>query len=383
MRVRALCTWLTAATTALSILAAGVMVTAPSSTQAGADELPLRLVDTGLFAPGTDGVVAPGVWSFTPQFPLWADGAAKRRWLYLPPGRAIDASDPDAWVFPPGTRLWKEFAHEGRRVETRYLERRADGRWRYATYVWTADGREALRPPDEGLPGLAVAGAPEGRYDVPGREDCLACHESAAAPVLGLSALQLSPQRDGLPAAPGDVDLPTLVARGLLVGLPQRLLQEPPHIAAASDAERAALGYLHGNCGHCHNDNGQPPPVRLRLAQRVLDPAAARAEVLDTVAGARSRYRPRGLAQDARIAVPGHPEDSVLALRMRSRHAQVQMPPLGTRVPDSEGLALVERWIARDLQATPALAMTASATASTTASTAVSSTASTTPATRR
>jgi len=39
----------------------------------------------------------------------------------------------------------------------------------------------------------------------------------------------------------------------------------------------------------------------------------------------------------------------VLTLRMQSRHPQVQMPPLGTLVPDSEGSSLVHRWIQHDL----------------------------------
>jgi len=34
---------------------------------------------------------------------------------------------------------------------------------------------------------------------------------------------------------------------------------------------------------------------------------------------------------------------------MRSRDALMQMPPLGSRQPDAEGLALIERWITHDL----------------------------------
>ena len=45
---------------------------------------------------------------------------------------------------------------------------------------------------------VAVADAPGGRYSVPSRNDCLACHEGPAVPVLGFSALQLSPDRDPL-----------------------------------------------------------------------------------------------------------------------------------------------------------------------------------------
>ena len=138
------------------------------------------------------------------------------------------------------------------------------------------------------------------------------------------------------------------MARGWLRHLPQALLQTAPRIAAATPTERAALGYLHANCGHCHNHNGSPAPVRLTLAQSVIDPAA-RSQLLVSAVDAPSRFRPHGFGPEPRVIPPGAPDASVLALRMRSRHAQTQMPPLGTQVPDTEGLALVERWIANDL----------------------------------
>src|SRR5690349_15412965 len=80
---------------------------------------------------------------FAPQYPLWSDGQAKRRWLHIPEGAAIDETDADRWEFPVGTRAWKEFSRDGRKVETRFIERRADGSWRYATYLWNDDGTQA------------------------------------------------------------------------------------------------------------------------------------------------------------------------------------------------------------------------------------------------
>ena len=60
---------------------------------------------------------------FTPQFELWSDQADKSRWVYVPECDAIDTSDMDDWSLPVGTRLWKEFVVDGKRVETRLLER--------------------------------------------------------------------------------------------------------------------------------------------------------------------------------------------------------------------------------------------------------------------
>lgn len=348
---------------AVAMLAAGAAAGALSALLAAEAQasavtpLPARLADTGLYEEGSTSRVRAGILGFTPQYPLWSDGARKQRWLYLPPGTAIDARDPNAWEFPRGTRLWKEFAYDAR-VETRYVERLADGSWRFATYVWNDAGTDAMLAPEAGIRALPVAAAPAGRYAVPGRSDCLACHDGAPVPVLGVGALQLSPRRDALAphaeaARADDVDLPALVARGLVRNLPPALLATAPQVAARSDTERATLGYLHGNCSHCHNAgaHGAGVPVALDLAQDVADPAGSRQRVLDALRGA-SRFRAHGKSASA-IVAPGTAADSVLVQRLRSRDPRVQMPPLGTAQPDAEALALIERWINLDLRKEP------------------------------
>src|SRR4051812_36602398 len=158
-----------------------------------ARELPAHLRDTGLYLSGS--VLGPDVLPFSPQYPLWSDGAAKRRWIWLPPGTAIDAAQPDAWDFPAGTKLWKEFAH-GRALETRYIERSTDGSWRFGSYVWNAEGTDAVLAPASGLRDLPASGSTRdtrdalaAHYTIPSVDDCRACHEGAPVPVLGFSAL--------------------------------------------------------------------------------------------------------------------------------------------------------------------------------------------------
>ena len=126
-----------------------------------AEPLPLHLRDTGIDDRRN--------LAFSPQYPLWSDGAAKRRWLSLPPGTAIDASRPDAWEFPRGTRLWKEFSL-GRPVETRFIERLPDGSWRYAVYVWNEGGTDATLAPPDGIAALPTHGG----YSIPSESDCRA-----------------------------------------------------------------------------------------------------------------------------------------------------------------------------------------------------------------
>lgn len=283
--------------------------------------LPARLQDTGLYE--------PDVRPFAPQYPLWTDGATKRRWIRLPAGAAIDAADPDAWNFPPGTRLWKEFGF-GRPVETRMIERLADGTWRYATYVWNPAGTSAELAPADGVRALPVAEAPNGRYAVPSRADCVVCHEGAPVPVLGFSAVQLAP------------DLPALVDGGLVRHLPPAVVET--RIAAPTPAARAALGYLHGNCGHCHNEAGAVAGIDLVFAQRAADPAASAQRTLRSVLGRESRFRAPGASAAQRV--------DVVTQRMQSTNPYQRMPPLGVAVVDREGVALVEQWIRQATQET-------------------------------
>lgn len=309
---------------------------------------PQTLAETGLFADFANLRVDPAHIAFSPQYPLWTDGATKRRWMSLPPGTAIDASDPDAWGFPVGTKFWKEFSFNGQRVETRYLERQADGQWLYAAYVWSADGREAqlvsMRGKREAFP---LAGGRAHR--IPGTNDCKACHQGGRSEVLGFTALQLSPDRDpnALHAETGSengIDLKTLVERGLLVGLPSSLLDKPPRIEASTATERATLGYLHGNCGHCHNTQGPLRNIGLFLRQNsgTNDHAA-----IETTVDHPVKKPAPGQSIDAVNRVePGHPERSALMQRVASRYPALQMPPLGTELVDDEAVTLLHRWIA-------------------------------------
>lgn len=309
-----------------------------------------RLADTGLYSDFAAGTIASGVLAFTPQYPLWTDGARKQRWIRLPDGEAVDASNPDVWRFPPGTKLWKEFSF-GRRVETRTMELGADGRWVYATYLWNEDGSDAALAPEQGVR-AACATELGTRHDIPSVADCRACHEGGSSPVLGFSALQLSSDRDPLaphaerPAA-DSVDLDDLVRLGVVRNLPASLVETPPRIEAASRQERAALGYLHGNCASCHNARGSLASLGLELDYPLATAARRPAPAIRTTLGKSSRFQPAGESHLARIE-GGSPERSTLVARLASRSPVAVMPPLGTRAVDEEALALVRDWITAD-----------------------------------
>ena len=307
---------------------------------------PARLADTGLYAPVRPDEIAARVRPFAPQYPLWTDGAAKRRWVSLPSGQVIDGGDTAAWKFPVGTRFWKEFSFQGQKVETRMLWKAAAARWVAVSYVWNEEGTEAVLAPDGGVPAVAEV-APNRRHRIPSRSDCATCH--ARLEPLGFNALQLSTDRDphaihGEPLKEGMVTLKTLVDEGLLASAGRELVDRPPRIATADAKTRTVLGYLAGNCGSCHDGtstiSAQVPSLTFTDLMRDGDTVAR------SLIGVQTRWQAPGRSDGTLLVDPASPESSALLLRMSSRRPSSQMPPLGTSVRDDAAIEAVRQWIA-------------------------------------
>ncbi|NOU31844.1 MAG: hypothetical protein HOO96_28405 [Polyangiaceae bacterium] len=292
----------------------------------GDNSPPLDLACTGLYADMAAKRLAPQVRSYAPGVTLWTDGAAKQRFVYLP--GPIDAKDPGAWIFPVGTRFWKEFALGGRRVETRFLWKYGPTSWATATYVWSADGTSARRDDDGSFPPDLAP------YEIPSSKACEQCHRGAVDHVMGFEAVGLA-----LPGATG-LDLATLDREHLLApAVPS------PVPIDASPAALAALGWLHANCGNtCHNGSpnatGRLTGMRLRLSP-TGGGSLEDTDVYKTAVG-RPATTPR-YAGALRIA-PGSPESS-LVVQLATLRGQGQMPPIGSHVVDESGAALLRTWI--------------------------------------
>ncbi len=315
---------------------------------AAPSDAPPRLSDTGLYA--ADGSIDPRNRPFAPQYPLWTDGASKSRWIRLPEGAKIDVADIDAWRFPAGTTIWKEFAWNGRKVETRVIRGGGDDAWTFATYVWTEDQSDALLAPPEGIP-RAFEVAPGKHHAIPGVADCRACHAAAPGVVLGFSALQLSDDRDPLaphaePLPPDALTLRTLAEEDRLEPPRPDLVRQPPRIRAGDPVARAAQGYLAANCGGCHNDRGPLARLGFALNHQAGAPAGAPEPAVATTLGVRGRFVVPGMPPDeSRLVAPGAPESSSVWHRLQSRRPSSQMPPLGTVIIDTLAVDLVAQWI--------------------------------------
>jgi len=263
--------------------------------------LPGRLSETGLYADIATGELAPGVVPFTPRFPLWSDGSEKQRWILLPGGAQIDKSDMDEWVFPEGTKVWKQFSLGGVRIETRLLAKAGptDADWTPLAYVWDADGADAIAAP------LGAIDSHHTDHDVPAAGECFACHGGRRSFILGYSAVQL-----------GDVVVP------------------------GNAIEVAALGYFHGNCSHCHN---QTRPER--SGARCFDPRDGYDFTLAVgrldATGSTPTYQT--VVGDA--VKRGDPDGSRLFELVSSRGFFRQMPPLATEKVDASAVANIRAWI--------------------------------------
>jgi hypothetical protein len=296
----------------------------------------VTLSQTGLYADLAKKTVADSAVPFVPVSPLWSDGAEKHRWIVLPPGTTIDTSDMDHWRFPVGTRLFKEFAREGKRLETRLIAHRADtgvvdDDWWVGSFVWRDDESDADLAPDgqEDIRGTD--------HDAPSQTRCFACHIGEPGRVLGFSALQLSKG-----AGASGTTVRSLASAGLL-SHPPPTGTDAPFPEAGSPAGLAAA-YLHANCGHCHNPAGAAwPDTSMVLRLSVADGDLAQSDLVKTTVGvALSRWSKPGYA--LRIA-PGTPSASGVLYRMSARGDNDQMPPIATEHTDPAGLGALTTWI--------------------------------------
>jgi glucose/arabinose dehydrogenase len=293
--------------------------------------LPVKLTDTGIFADDTHTKPIARAIRYEPSLPLWSNGSDKARWLLLPEGTQIDNTQRDHWEFPVGTLFFKTFSFSASgktdRVETRLIRRTREG-WEYHAYKWRGSDADLLSL-ERALP---VTNNPSNvvkyKHEIPSRFDCRSCHESNQMPVIGFDELRLSAgAADG-----GRTQLQELAARGVFK---HPIPSDPERIALEDPRTRVVLGYLHGNCAHCHNGSENTMST-LDLTHSVA---------LANLVGKETEGS--GQASGVRV-VPGVPEQSVLYLAMSGEGDDPElqdMPPVGVQVRDSAAIKLIREWI--------------------------------------
>ena len=281
-----------------------------------------KMSEMDLYSDIAKKTVHPRNHEFKPTYELWTDAAEKRRWIALPPGGKIDTSDMDHWVFPVGTRTWKEFARGGKLLETRMVEKTGDDAYRMGSYVWNDAGTEAIWTTAGENNVLGTT------HDVPNEAACQRCHFGQPGRVIGFSAIQLAKSTGPLP----------LSAIGSWLTVPAASDYGVPGNAVQS----AALGYLHANCAHCHNPNDTVTYLAagMDLTIYVADKDPTKTK---TWTGSVNQKTERYTSMAYRI-YGGDTSKSAMYVRMTLRDKD-QMPPLGTEVVHTAGLATLKAWI--------------------------------------
>lgn len=320
---------------------------------------PLKLSETGLFTDMVNQKLAPGVYAYTPTYALWSDGAEKKRWVYMPPGGKIQTDSSlrgmEYWVYPAGFKLWKEFRLGGKLIETRLLLKRSDAAtdWYMISFKWREDHTDADALED------GEANSMNTEHDIPSQKVCGDCHGSMTDNALGFTALQLSNDY------PDSFNIDKATELGWFTMAPPK----GGYRLVGTEAETKALGYLHANCGICHNTNTKLYTAKTSLdlwtRTDLLDVKKSRA-YLSMVCDTFTRdwnagdECPQGHAtgtpmmitdiSKAKRIVPKDPANSgvhdLMSLRVAGATADsIQMPPIATEKKDDDGLKALEAWI--------------------------------------
>jgi len=303
--------------------------------------LPEKLSETGVFLALPDlNALAPEAIAYEPMWPLWSSGSEKSRVLVLPKGTQIDNTDSQAWVFPLGTLIFKTFSFptgdgQWTPVETR-LMRKEEEDWTYHVYQWNEEGTDAeLVSIQKKIPVNAIG--PDGEifeHLIPNRLECRKCHESNPTRVIGFSELQLSTSGNESPPL-----IEALKEGGHLLAETSDPL---PTIVHDDPLTQEVMGYMQGNCTHCHN-GGEGPATSFDLRHTVM---------LENTLNQPTEGS--GSADGIRV-VPGHPEESILFVGFSGETTDQEvkmMPPLGADKMDKEAVELFRSWI-ESLEETP------------------------------
>ena len=298
--------------------------------------LPAQLSATGCTVPGDATRLPDKVLAYDVHVPFWSDGAAKERFVSLPPGGRITLKDDGELALPNGTVTIKNFAKNNKRVETRLMMRFDDSTWGGLSYQWNDAGTDATLVPSAGATKVLADGS---TWRYPGRSQCLACHNPAAGYALGWQVGQINTTATFADGSQGN-QLDALVDGGFFATAPtaraSTMVQFPDPNDANNTLKDRAESYLAVNCSFCHQPGGTglgPGDFRWKTTT----PGLGICNVAPT-------YGSFGVA-GATLLTPGDPTHSVLSLRMHASD-DTRMPPVSSRVVDTVGLQVLDAWIA-------------------------------------
>lgn len=177
-------------------------------------------------------------------------------------------------------------------------------------------------------------------HDIPSRQQCRRCHENTPGRVLGFQALSLDFQPQTMPDT--DLQIDDLISMNALSTNPPGTVA--PHYPLPGNAvDQAAFGYMHANCGGCHNPTSaifSTTTLELRMDVTKLGSVAVMPAHVTTV---NVNGTVGGLTGP--IVKPMDPGGSVIITRTTATTSPPRMPEIGTEIVDPAGQTALTAWI--------------------------------------
>ena len=307
-------------------------ITGDSAGQTG--QIPDLLSDWGCFQTGDATAFSNNVIPYDINALLWSDHADKGRFMAIPDGTTIDVDIEGRFDLPVGSVVGKHFHLNGQLIETRLLlHHQQPHGWKGYSYEWNDTETQATlltTAKDKDINGQT--------WHFPSRIECDGCHTKVAGFTLGPEIGQLN----RFFTYPGTVieanQLITLESINVLTS-PLSDAEKSTAFYAIDDtaysAERRARSYLHSNCANCHQPGGPGGgDMDLRMATSLEHARICNEAPLGSTLGLINPV----------IISPGNPDQSVLVLRMEDS-AEHRMPPLASRLVDTQAMAVIREWI--------------------------------------
>ena len=329
--------------------------------------LPALLSLTGVFSNTPGMTLSNNFIPYSPNTPLWSDGALKTRFVAVPNNGGVITADEQiafatngSWIFPAGTVFVKTFElntdttnpNVKRRLETRLLVRDINGAVYGVTYKWRADNSEAdllASSLSESIIITNASGMTTQTWYYPSSSDCLQCHTPVANYVLGLSTRQLNGNQTYPATGVTDNQLRTFNRLGLFnPAFDESAITNFAKLSAltnlSASLEQRSRSYLDANCAQCHRPGGAGITFDARY-----DTPLANQNITNVLAAVSLGY------DNAAIVKPKDIWRSMIYQRMNSTDNALKMPPLARNLVDTNAVAVLAAWI-NSLSGIPALA---------------------------
>jgi len=309
---------------------------------------------------------ALGLLPFEPASVLFTDYASKKRFVWIPKGKAATYnSDKTVLELPVGAALVKSFYYTNvqnmtptggtRIIETRVMIRKTNG-WMFADYVWNADQTEAYYDLAGSTTNVSWKDAnnviKSANYRIPSEEQCNVCHKSQQ-----FNGTELVTTHIPIGIKPQNLNFnlqyetgsKNQLAKWIEVGYLKNNFSFPTlentvinYMDASKSLQLRVRSYVDANCSHCHMDNRHCDYRPMRFAFSETGTANGLTNMGVCVEPEDRQDFP---VQLDKIVSPGDVTRSMLYYRINTTDESYRMPLHGRTIIHEEGVALIHDWI--------------------------------------